>query len=189
MKRFKTIAGIMLGILASGIGVWAGNYAHVPNAAISGHNTKHLSNASVQDCMEACDRESWCRSFDYYKGQNQCDLSDKTAAEVGGLKTDYSGNPYDHYAKLDTPPPATVFDGYARVLNAAISGHNTKHLSNASVRDCMAACDREPWCRSFDYYKGQNQCDLSDKTAAEVGGLKTDYSGNPYDHYEKANRE
>ncbi len=93
------MTGIMLGILGVSISISAGNYMHIPNAAISGHNTKHLSNVSVQDCMEACDQELWCQSFDYYKGKNQCDLSKKTADEVGGLKTNYTGNPYDHYEK------------------------------------------------------------------------------------------
>ncbi len=75
------------------------HYKHIPDAAISGHNTKHLSNVSVHNCMEACDNESWCTSFDYYKGEKRCDLSDKKAGDVDGLKTDYDGNPYDHYEK------------------------------------------------------------------------------------------
>jgi len=75
--------------------------------------------------------------------------------------------------------------GFSLVRNAAISGHNTKHLTNASVGVCKTECLRYPWCKSFDYYKGQSTCDLSDVTAADVGGLKTDYSGNPFDYYER----
>jgi hypothetical protein len=161
-------------------------YRHVPNAAISGHNIRPLSKVSVQDCMAACDREYWCKSFDYHKGKNRCDLSNKNAFDVGGLKTDYHGNPYDHYEKIGKEP--SVSYGYRHVPNAALSGHNTKHLSNVSAQDCMTACDREHWCKSFDYYKGKNRCDLSNKNAYDVGGLKTDYPGDPYDHYEKRSR-
>jgi hypothetical protein len=34
-----------------------------------------------------------------YKDSNECDLSDKSASDVGGLKTVYDGNPYDHDAR------------------------------------------------------------------------------------------
>ena len=51
--------------------------------------------------------------------------------------------------------------------------------------DCKAACSAEIWCKSFDYYKNDNECDLSDKNKEDVGGLKTNYNGNQFDHYEK----
>lgn len=79
----------------------------------------------------------------------------------------------------------TGLSGYSRTPNAAISGHNRRHLTGVSPDDCARACDGEPWCVSFDYYKKERACDLSDKRAGDVGGLKTNYSGNPYDHYSK----
>lgn len=190
MKRIKSAAAVLAILFVFPMIVSAAEYKHTPDAAISGHNTKHLKNATAQDCMRACDTEPWCKSFDYYKGGMACDLSDKNAADVGGLKTDYSGNPYDHYAKIDGSGSSLVSFSYEtihyrHIPNAAISGHNTKHLTNATVQDCMEACDNNSWCKSFDYYKSVQACDLSDKKASEAGGLKTDYSGNPYDHYEK----
>jgi hypothetical protein len=90
-------------------------YEHTPNAAISGHNVKQLSGVSVSDCVAACNEQAWCKSFDYYKSDRKCDLSDKQAADVGGLKRDYSGNPYDHYSRnmdsvstLAPPQPAAA---------------------------------------------------------------------------------
>jgi len=79
--------------------VQAGPYRRFPNAAISGHNSKHLSGVSVNDCMITCDQTAWCKSFDYYTKSHKCDLSKKNAYDVGGLKTNYPGNPYDHYQK------------------------------------------------------------------------------------------
>jgi hypothetical protein len=90
------------------------------------------------------------------------------------------------------PPPAQAqsapspLASFTRTLNAAISGYNREHLNGVSPEACAAACladARKSWCVSFDYYKASQQCDLSDKRAADVGGLKTDYAGNPYDHY------
>ncbi|MBT5305614.1 MAG: hypothetical protein HOL31_11105 [Candidatus Scalindua sp.] len=78
-----------------------GNYTITRNAAISGYNNKHLTNVSPEECARLCEEETSfvCKSFDYYKRERACDLSDKSADEVGGLKTDYGGNPYDHYAR------------------------------------------------------------------------------------------
>lgn len=154
------------------------------NAAISGYNHEHLTSVTPQLCAEACqgsDRSGWCVSFDFDKLNQACDLSDKRAADVGGLKTDYAGNPYDHYSLK--PDPLLSF---SRVANAAISGHNVEQLQNVQPKDCASACSetsRSSWCKSFDYYKAQQKCDLSDKRASDVGGLKNNYSGNPYDHY------
>ncbi len=54
-------------------------------------------------------------------------------------------------------------NGYSRTPNAAISGHNNKHLKNVRPEDCASACDNETSfdCKSFDYYKNSNECDLS----------------------------
>jgi len=93
------------------------------NAGISGHNIEHLTGQTQASCAAACRAADWgCKSFDWYKGSDECDLSDKCAIDVGGLKTDYSGNPYDHYAcnceectdgtcTIADDPHINVFDG------------------------------------------------------------------------------
>jgi len=88
------------------------NFDRTPNAAISGYNRKHLSGVSPTDCANECtsgESASWCVSFDYDKDHNKCDLSDKRANNVGGLKTNYAGNPYDHYS-LQTNPDKPFAD-------------------------------------------------------------------------------
>jgi hypothetical protein len=155
-----------------------------PNAAIPGYNVQQLANVTPEMCAAACQdstRRGWCKSFDYHKAVQRCDLSDKRAGDVGGLKTDYAGNPYDHYSLKPT-----ALEGFVRTPNAAISGYNVEALLNVAPADCAAACtdgDRSAWCKSFDYHKSGLRCDLSDKRATDVAGLKTDYAGNPYDHY------
>ena len=56
---------------------------------------------AVEDCKLQCNKKDWCKSFDYYKNVNKCDLSDKNAADVGGLKSTYPGNPYDYYERIE----------------------------------------------------------------------------------------
>ncbi|KAF0813890.1 hypothetical protein IGB42_01569 [Andreprevotia sp. IGB-42] len=160
------------------------SFIETPNAAISGYNNEHLINVTPEACATACkdaSRAGWCVSFDYNRSASWCDLSDKRAADVGGLKTDYAGNPYDHYSLKPDPLKA-----YYLTPNAAISGYNNEHLTAVTPAECATACSdasRSNWCKSFDYFKTQQACDLSDKRAQDVGGLKTNYSGNPYDHY------
>jgi len=85
-------------------------YRHTPKAAISGHNRRHLTGVSPAECAQLCDIETSfiCKSFDYYVQRKACDLSDKSAADVGGLKTDYPGSPYDHYARTGASAPQTT---------------------------------------------------------------------------------
>lgn len=77
-----------------------------PDAAIRYYNHKKFQGVTVEQCMRECLRmETFtCRSFDYYKRLNVCDLSAATAESVGGLKTDYELDPYDHYARKSYPP-------------------------------------------------------------------------------------
>ncbi|MEC5398097.1 PAN domain-containing protein [Uliginosibacterium sp. H1] len=188
LRRMTVRASAVLvsGLLYAGPGFAAAldAFTQTPNAAIAGYNTERLSAVTPEACAAACtagSRAAWCVSFDYNRSAQWCDLSDKRAADVGGLKTDYAGNPYDHYSLKPNP-----LASFLQTPNAAISGHNTEQLTNVQPADCAAACtaaSRSGWCRSFDYHKATAKCDLSDKRASDVGGLKTDYAGNPYDHY------
>lgn len=104
------------------------SFTQTVNAAISGYNREKLTGVSPEACAAACletSRAGWCRSFDFYKGQQQCDLSDKRASDVGGLKTDYAGHPYDHYALIrdrGRPNPIAGSNGRRHVLVIGIDG-------------------------------------------------------------------
>jgi len=74
-------------------------YDIIRNAAIPGNNTKSI-NGSRATCKKACDGYGWCKSFDFHKGKNKCDLSNKNA-RTASLKRNYPGNPYDHYSKSE----------------------------------------------------------------------------------------
>jgi len=72
-------------------------FTHLPNHALSGHNTKRIDSQTVAQCMHACCNEHTfdCLSFDFTKANGRCDLSDTTRAEHSG---DWlSKTEYDHY--------------------------------------------------------------------------------------------
>ncbi|MFC1814057.1 PAN domain-containing protein [Thermodesulfobacteriota bacterium] len=68
-----------------------------PKAAIYLENKDELKPVTLERCKSACNKRDWCRSFDYSESDSWCLLSDKTAADVGGLKRDYPGHPWDYY--------------------------------------------------------------------------------------------
>ncbi|MBF0277046.1 MAG: pentapeptide repeat-containing protein [SAR324 cluster bacterium] len=101
----QPVGAAVQGSLSNSVSAAVAQFTMTPNAAISGYNNQHLTGVSPSDCAQQCLQNSWCQSFDYYKNESKCDLSDKNAAQVGGLKTNYGGNPYDHYAKVQGSGP------------------------------------------------------------------------------------
>lgn len=128
-------------------GLWANWWSTTPNAAISGFNNKRLKSVSVEDCKMACLEvtDFVCVSFDYHKNSLICDLSDKRGTDVGGLKTNYPGNPYDHYS-LDFPARVMIegprynlgtpsMGTNGRIWTCAESGHATGPCSQSGKDD------------------------------------------------------
>ena len=121
-------------------------YEHVPNAALSGHNHKHLTGKTVEQCKAECNAIDWCKSFDYYKGQNRCDLS-RLQINVPGLKKNYRNNPYDHYRKLTTEEcPAQVTCGSGTKLEDDKCVPNLPSCDNFSGMACRRKDDAECVC-------------------------------------------
>jgi len=157
--------------------------------AVQGNNWRNNKCTAWACCMASGRGSNWCRDIrsgfctggcHIYKCSTRCpDGYYCTGGNKCQKKTDKS---------CIEPCPASgcTNSGYMFFVtrNAAISGHN-REQHGGSVAQCQALCQARSWCKSFDYYKHANKCDLSDKNAADVGGLKTNYNGNPYDHYEK----
>merc|ERR1719492_343373 len=153
-------------------------WAFTPNAAIEGYNNEHVS-GSVDYCKQACVSRSWCKSFDYYKNDNACDLSDKTAKDVGGLKTDYRGNPYDHY-EIVTPEcskivmtdfkttgsPSQVED--ANGSTVVHDYHNCQEADDATIVRTITAAKTESVTESYSNSKTWSNT-FSSEVGAKVG--------------------
>ena len=128
------------------------SYIKTPDAAIMGYNQEQVI-GTVWDCVAACEARTWCKSFDYYKSLSKCDLSTVAAAEVDGLKTDYPGNPYDHYEK---PGWYEVADGHCR------SGYlsTPSHHGVLTLQACKISCMAQETCRYVSYSERDNSCAL-----------------------------
>jgi len=123
------------------------SWQHIANAAISGFNDLHLSSVTADQCKEACCANSQCKSFDYHKNTNKCDLSFSSAAEAGGLKTDYSGNPYDHYELVRCNQ-----DKIER--NVDYLGFDIRFIDQVEdAESCGKLCAQTPLCKTWTYIK------------------------------------
>jgi hypothetical protein len=144
----------------------------------------HSDTFSRGDCDS--NQATWCEGISRLKGSLGPGQYQVRVAEGRICRNSASGSGFIRvYSSAKTTSDEGPVKGYVYTPDAAISGHNRKHLTSVSPDDCAAACDRNPWCVSFDYYKGRSACDLSDKRAGDVGGLTTNYQGKGYDHYSK----
>lgn len=139
----KILLGAMLalfGTVAHAQDVPLAAFRLTPNAAIQGFKMQHQTGVSPAQCAATCGDAAhigWCRSFDYNRASQQCDLSDKRASDVGGLKPDYPGNPSDHYSLSQAINAAAPALGNRHVLVIGIDG-----LRGDAVR--CASCANPP---------------------------------------------
>jgi len=135
-----------------------GNWHHTANAAIYGHNNVHLNDVTIEQCKDSCCANSQCKSFDYYKQSSQCDLSYSSASDVGGLKTNYAGNPYDHYAlDRDTSCP-WGYNGISQNLDGSGKEFVQPHSdSSRTIQDCANVCSSRQGCTSFEFAIGNTE--------------------------------
>ena len=57
-----------------------GAYRHTPSEHVAGYNNQQLTGVTIEECAAACCASTSfsCTSFDYYVGQDKCDLSEFT---------------------------------------------------------------------------------------------------------------
>lgn len=78
----------------------ANNFIKTPNAGIPGYNQETHSGISLQSCFKLCTDRGWCKSADYERAKGKCFLQ-PVSKHQQSLRTDYPGNPYDHYHKKE----------------------------------------------------------------------------------------
>ena len=82
---------------------------------------------------------------------------------------------------------AIARDYFVRYNDAGLPGHNYRVLKGVGVSRGRQECLSDRNCRSFDVRKSDGTVYLQDVNQSDrgVGGLRFDYPGNPYDHYER----
>jgi len=79
--------------------------------------------------------------------------------------------------------PSIGADGFGMVANAGIPGHNQESFPGMTLEICKSICVQRDWCKSIDFDRGNGACYVQPVAEEDVGSLRTDYPGHPYDHY------
>lgn len=89
----------------------------------------------------------------------------------------------DAPAAAAAPAPAVGADGFGMVANAGIPGHNQESFPGMTLEICKSICVQRSWCKSIDFDRTNGACYVQPVAQEDVGSLRTDYPGHPYDHY------
>ncbi|XP_033643912.1 uncharacterized protein LOC117303722 isoform X2 [Asterias rubens] len=157
-------------------------FAMFENAAIPGANLKDLEGISVEECARLCLLEDTfeCRSFDYYRADNRCWLSNENS-HTAAPKFDFNNNPFDFYERIDIGSVAQ----FQITPNAALPGYNEVEYQQTSLEKCAELCLTATFgCASFDFSRRTSQCWLS-KATISTAPLRSNFEGNPYDYYQR----
>jgi len=76
---------------------------------------------------------------------------------------------------------------FIRTANAGIPGYNQETHNNVSLSQCQSLCIERSWCKSIDFERAANRCYVQPIGQNETN-LRTNYPGNPYDHYTLSGR-
>ncbi|XP_038060986.1 uncharacterized protein LOC119731787 isoform X2 [Patiria miniata] len=158
------------------------HFALFQNAAIPGANMEEHHGVTAEQCAELClaTTSFSCRSFDHYRDDNRCWLSDKSS-HSSDLKFDFNNNPFDYYERIDIG----TLSQFEIIPNAAIAGHNEEEHQGVSMQRCAQLCVLATFgCASFDYARRTSQCWLS-RATTETANLRTDIEAQPFDYFQR----
>jgi len=71
---------------------------------------------------------------------------------------------------------------WSTVRNAGIPGQNRETVTDIGLPSCKVLCELKDWCESVDYERDAGTCFLQ-PVGQDTKALRTDYPGDPYDHY------
>tara|TARA_Y100001970_G_C14256773_1_gene876106 strand:+ start:5595 stop:6305 length:711 start_codon:yes stop_codon:yes gene_type:complete len=74
---------------------------------------------------------------------------------------------------------------YKTYDSQAVKGHNKKTIKNTDVNTCKKECNKEEWCKGFEFHKKDKYCHLD-----EVGPNSKGWQKNKkYNYFEKKEKE
>ncbi|XP_075147335.1 uncharacterized protein LOC142221448 [Haematobia irritans] len=140
----------------------------------------------LTDCLEACQGNETCHAVNYETGL--CVLFSANADQLPGALTKSQFPVFTIYAQkscLGVRPCARAWC-VDRVQNYRLNGHAKRSVSVTSRRDCFELClgETEFTCRSANYYRATNTCELSEMDRITLAGTSAFQSQDGIDYLE-----
>ncbi|XP_061388950.1 uncharacterized protein LOC133324081 [Musca vetustissima] len=140
----------------------------------------------LTDCLEACQGNETCHAVNYETGL--CVLFSANADQLPGALTKSQFPVFTIYAQkscLGVRPCARAWC-VDRVQNYKLNGHAKRSVSVTSRRDCFELClgEAEFTCRSANYYRATNICELSEMDRITLAGTSAFQSQDGIDYLE-----
>ncbi|XP_036223876.2 uncharacterized protein [Bactrocera oleae] len=126
----------------------------------------------LTDCLEACQSNEACRAVNYETGL--CVLFSANADKLPGALTKSQFPVFTIYAQkscLGIRPCARAWC-VDRVQGYKLTGYAKRTIPVISRRDCLELClgENEFTCRSANYYRSSNTCELSEMDRITLAG-------------------
>lgn len=141
--------------------------------------------------LDPLSRAEMAREFaEWLASRDDCEDNYFCNAGMYNDRMSYLQQELDH---MDAPgiaqasAPAAA-DGFGLVPNAGIPGHNKETYPALTLEICKSICVQRAWCKSIDFDRTNGACYVQPVAEEDVGSLRTDYPGHPYDHYYYAPR-
>ncbi|KAM7364241.1 ZP and PAN domain-containing protein neyo isoform 1-T2 [Cochliomyia hominivorax] len=140
----------------------------------------------LTDCLEACQSNETCQAVNYETGL--CVLFSANADQLPGALTKSQFPVFTIYAQkacLGVRPCARAWC-VDRVQNYKLNGHAKRSVSVTSRRDCFELClgEAEFTCRSANYYRATNICELSEMDRITLAGTSAFQAHDGIDYLE-----
>ena len=117
---------------------------------------------------------------EWLASRDDCEDNYHCNASMYAERTAYVEEELDH---MDAPAAQVGADGFGMVANAGIPGHNQESYPGLTIDICKAICLQRDWCKSIDFDRAKGACYVQPVAEEDVGSLRRDYPGHPYDHY------
>lgn len=133
--------------------------------------------------LDAVGKSELAREYaEWLASRDDCEDNYMCNASMYSERISYLEEELSH---MDAPGFAPVIgeDGFGKVANAGIPGHNRETIPGLTLDICKSICKQRRWCKSIDFDRNKGACYVQPVAEEDVGSLRTDYPGHPYDHY------
>ncbi|XP_037943271.1 uncharacterized protein LOC119676115, partial [Teleopsis dalmanni] len=145
---------------------------------LNGHARRSLPVTSRRDCLELClgENEFTCRSANYYRNTNTCELSEMDRITLAGTSAFQPRDDIDYLENNCAEEPNKLCE-FKRLSGRILKTVDSVYQDVGSIEECRDLCLNSPYrCHSYDYGDtGDMVCRLSHHSRATLADVEDPY--------------